>query len=44
MGVWVAEPIVNMYLDFKVSFKMIPQSSRISFILRYWRTVAASAE
>jgi hypothetical protein len=29
-----------MYLD----LKMILQSSRISFILRYWRTIAASAE
>jgi hypothetical protein len=29
-----------MYLD----NKMISQSSRISFILRYWRTIAASAE
>ena len=29
-----------MYLD----YKMILQSSRISFILRYWRTIAASAE
>jgi hypothetical protein len=24
--------------------KMITQFSRISFILRYWRTIAASAE
>jgi hypothetical protein len=27
-----------------VESKMILQSSRISFILRYWRTIAASAE
>jgi hypothetical protein len=40
----VAELIASMYLNFKVSFKMILQSSRISFIYRYWRTVAASAE
>ena len=36
----VAELRARMYLG----FKMISQSSRISFILRYWRTIAASAE
>jgi hypothetical protein len=30
-----------MYLDTKM---MITQISRIPFILRYWRTIAASAE
>jgi len=36
----VADPINSMYLV----TKMILHSSRISFIYRYWRTVAASAE
>jgi hypothetical protein len=38
--VGVAELRRKMYLG----FKMILQSSRFSFILRYWRTIAASAE
>jgi hypothetical protein len=38
--VQLAELIASMYLG----LKMILQSSRISFIYRYWRTVAASAE
>jgi hypothetical protein len=36
----VAEPEASMYLV----TKMITQDSRFSFIYRYWRTVAASAE
>jgi hypothetical protein len=37
----VAELTARMYL---VSKMMIAQPSRIPFIFRYWRTIAASAE